>query len=338
MAVGLSGESTAGAEVRLAGDQAIVHARRFLALLALLVVCGLALSLHLLRLEAQKEYRELARIAAGSFFRGVMVTRRWNALHGGVYVPVTESTQPNPYLDDPQRDLTTTDGLRLTKINPAYMTRMISEVLNAEDAVRFHITSLKPIRPANAPDPWEREALRAFEGGATQRDEVLGSGDEASYRYMAPLRTEAPCLDCHAAQGYRLGEVRGGISVTFPFGPYLAALRRHERNLLSAHLLVLAGGLAVVLTLGRTLLSRVRELQAAAGRITTLEGLLPICARCKRIRREGGDPHQQQSWQHVESYLGARTAVEFSHGLCPECARTLYGDFYKPPPDRGAAG
>jgi len=49
-----------------------------------------------------------------------------NALHGGVYVPVTESTQPNPYLEDPLRDVVTTDGLKLTKLNPAYMTRLIS--------------------------------------------------------------------------------------------------------------------------------------------------------------------------------------------------------------------
>jgi hypothetical protein len=46
--------------------------------------------------------------------------RRWNAMHGGVYVPVTKETQPNPYLYDiPERDITTPSGKRLTLMNPA---------------------------------------------------------------------------------------------------------------------------------------------------------------------------------------------------------------------------
>ncbi len=51
-----------------------------------------------------------------AFFDQLLFTRSWNARHGGVYMPVTPETQPNPYLEDPLRDLTTTEGLKLTKI------------------------------------------------------------------------------------------------------------------------------------------------------------------------------------------------------------------------------
>ncbi|MEW6336655.1 MAG: hypothetical protein AB1625_04560 [Acidobacteriota bacterium] len=59
--------------------------------------------------------------------------------------------------------------------------------------------------------------------------------------------------------------------------------------------------------------ARVEQLQAALSEVKTLQGLLPICASCKRIREEDG------SWTQVEVYVRERSQAEFSHGLCPEC-------------------
>ena len=52
-------------------------------------------------LNANKEQKTLAFQTARSFFNQVLISRSWNAMHGGVYVPVTKDTQPNPYLNDP---------------------------------------------------------------------------------------------------------------------------------------------------------------------------------------------------------------------------------------------
>lgn len=60
------------------------------------------------------------------------------------------------------------------------------------------------------------------------------------------------------------------------------------------------------------------ELQEAQGKIRMLKGLLPICAGCKNIRDEQGE------WRQLESYFRARSDVDFSHALCPECTDTLY--------------
>ncbi len=63
-----------------------------------------------------------------------VIYRRWNSERGGVYVPPTDKTPPNPWLDVPDRDLTTTDGRELTLMNPAYMTRLAHELQRASRA------------------------------------------------------------------------------------------------------------------------------------------------------------------------------------------------------------
>ena len=67
---------------------------------------------------------DLARAEAKGVYSKDLVYRRWAAGHGGVYVPVTDETPPNPYLSHiEERDIVTTSGRHLTLINPAYMTR-----------------------------------------------------------------------------------------------------------------------------------------------------------------------------------------------------------------------
>lgn len=65
----------------------------------------------------------------------------------------------------------------------------------------------------------------------------------------------------------------------------------------------------------------IQELQKALAKVKTLSGLLPICASCKNIRNDGG------YWSQIEVYVRDHSDAEFSHSLCPPCARTLYGEF-----------
>ncbi len=65
------------------------------------------------------------------------------------------------------------------------------------------------------------------------------------------------------------------------------------------------------------------ELQEALDKVETLRGLLPICAHCKKIRDDEG------YWHQVEVYIRDHSKVEFSHGLCPDCAKKFYPDFFK---------
>jgi hypothetical protein len=61
------------------------------------------------------------------------------------------------------------------------------------------------------------------------------------------------------------------------------------------------------------------ELKEALANVKTLRGLIPICASCKKIRDDKG------FWSQVEVYVRDRSEAEFSHDICPDCMKKLYG-------------
>jgi hypothetical protein len=275
--------------------------------------------------QVQISILQAARIQARTAFEKDILFRRWNASHGGVYVTVTPSSRPNPYLKAFERDIKTPSGRPLTLVNPAYMTRQVHELGTLESGVIGHITSLKPIRPGNAPDPWEAKALRSFNRGGREVSGVQARGGRDYLRLMRPLITERVCLPCHQAQGYRVGEVRGGISVSVPLAPLTARARHDRLGLIVSHAVLWLLGMLVLGIGVRHLGLRVKERQEAAEarekliaelrealtNVRTLRGLVPICASCKKIRDDKG------YWQQVEVYVRDHSEAEFSHGLCP---------------------
>ncbi len=190
---------------------------------------------------------ESARIQARSNFIKDVIYRSWNSMHGGVYAPVTASTRPNPHLDVTERDIRTPAGRKLTKVNPAYMTRQVHELGFEKYGLRAHITSINPIRPENAPDPWEEAALKGFEKGVDEVSSLEKLEGESYLRLMRPLRTEQSCLQCHAKQGYQLNDVRGGISVSVPMQPLWALAGERKSHIVWGHGLIWLLGMGGIL-------------------------------------------------------------------------------------------
>ncbi len=168
--------------------------------------------------QSKQQYFNLALQSARSFFQQILITREWSALHGGVFVPVTEKTPPNPYLKVVLRDIKISDDLLLTKLNPSYITRQLSEIASTKNGIQFHITSLDPIRPQNAATSWEKNVLLSFEKGTTEVGEFIHAENSSTFSYMAPLITEKSCLQCHS--NYQEGDIRGGISVSLPINSH----------------------------------------------------------------------------------------------------------------------
>ena len=232
---------------RLVSRQHVVGA---LCVWLVLITASFVWNWHLI----ERSVAELARVQAQSHFEKDLVYRRWGAMHGGVYVPPTEGSPPNPYLAAfPERDLQAQSGKALTLINPAYMTRQVHELAAQQDGVRGHITSLQPIRPENIPDEWEKNALISFEKGVKEAVSKESIDGVKYLRYMRPLLTEAPCLKCHESQGYRLGDVRGGISVAVPFAPYISMADHQFKNLLLGHGVFAALGVVALWLFARRL-------------------------------------------------------------------------------------
>ncbi|MBI5520942.1 MAG: DUF3365 domain-containing protein [Desulfovibrio sp.] len=197
---------------------------------------------------------EQARVAARVAFEKDLTFRRWATQRGGVYVKVGPLNQPNPYLSVPERDLKTVDGTRLTLINPAYMMRQVYDIQQHSAQVQGHITSLDPLRPGNRADTWEHEALGNFENGtADERFAVTELEGKPLLRIIRPMRVEEPCLKCHAGQGYSVGDIRGGISVSVPLESHLREFRTQAGKTAAGYFLVWGIGLAGIVCGGRRL-------------------------------------------------------------------------------------
>ncbi len=186
---------------------------------------------------------KLAEKKGSSFFEEIETTRLWNALHGGVYVPITKETQPNKYLKIKNRDIITIDSIKLTKINPAFMTRQIAELAKKHNDIQYHITSLNPIRPENKADLWETKILKSFKKKSDKILEISKYKGLEVYRYMKPLMIKKTCLKCHGEQGYKIGDVRGGISVTMPADFYKKTERKQKTKILVFHFFIMLIGI-----------------------------------------------------------------------------------------------
>ncbi|MBK8807735.1 MAG: DUF3365 domain-containing protein [Bacteroidales bacterium] len=189
----------------------------FLIGLFLIMSLSLAWSIQNKHTTAEK-YAEAE--AIGNFNKD-LIYRKWAAMHGGVYVQISEHTQPNTYLaNDKERDVTTLQGKKLTLINPAYMMRQVHELSAELYGAKGHITSLNPIRPENKADAWETAALHAFEKGDSIYIQKAEINKTPYLRIMKPIVTDKNCLKCHNYHGYKEGEIRGGLSISIPLDKF----------------------------------------------------------------------------------------------------------------------
>jgi PAS domain S-box-containing protein len=162
----------------------------------------------------------------------------------------------------PERDIVTPSGRRLTLLNPAYMTRQVYELAQASGLPRGHLTSLKPLRPENTPDPWEKKALEAFEHGVDEVSEVVSIDGQPAMRLMRPFRIDLSCLTCHEEQGYKVGDIRGGISVSVPMSPIMPNVS-HTWSLILGHVVLWMLGVVGIVLAGRKISLSAAEAMAA---------------------------------------------------------------------------
>lgn len=209
--------------------------------------------------DTDKSVMAMARIQARSAIAKDLLYRRWNAENGGVYGTLSKTTPPNRFLKAVDREISTPSGRQLTLINPSYMTRQVHALeLQQKEGLRSHITSLNPIRPGNAADAWEQTALRRFEQGETEVSGLKEINGRQYLRVMRPLLITAPCLKCHAGQGYKPGDIRGGLSASVPMKEWNILKRQH---LAQGYLLYLTFWLVGLLGLGGAMYQLRRQIR-----------------------------------------------------------------------------
>lgn len=159
----------------------------------------------------------------------ILLTRQWASDHNGLFILKRQGVQPNPYLDLP----TVTDAAGQTYYlrNPAMITRELSAYAHRDGLGYFRVTSLKPVNPNNIPDEFEKLALEEFNGGIEEVIATTGSEHGKVVRFIAPLKVSTSCLNCHARHGYKVGDIRGGLSITIPIDWAQELIKRNLHSL-----------------------------------------------------------------------------------------------------------
>ena len=233
---------------------------KFVIGVAVTLTLTMGVSLYFISKKYEKLVFEQLDIEAKALFQQIVLTRRWVADHGGVFV-LAPWKEPNPYLSEPY--MVDIKGRKYLKESPAMVTKELSEYARKEGGYWFHITSLKLINPENAPDEFERNALKEFEDKhITETSEVEKMESGYFYRYIAPLYIEEPCLKCHSHQGYEIGDVRGAISVSVPMDHALSMIHSGRTGMVTASVITIGLLMLILYVMMKELVLRpVQELK-----------------------------------------------------------------------------
>jgi len=219
-------------------------------IISITISCIIILIFFILAQRYNKLIKEDLLQTARYFYKNIVITRSWIAQYNGVYVEKKMNIKSNPYLKNP--DIQTTDNRIFTKKNPALVTRELSELSEEMSGkLQFHITSLNPINPSNAPNEFERQALESFHNNNPQNlyleySRIEQIDNKNYFRYFGPLFTETSCLNCHSQHGYTVGDIRGGISILLP----MDSIEKAKQN---NYLFMIISGILTILILSFTI-------------------------------------------------------------------------------------
>ncbi len=226
-------------------------ARLMICIGGLIGIVSLILFVSLTRLQEHQALRQI-RIQAEALMAEMLAVREWVSDYGGVW-----TTSPGSYYLEEKNGM--------YRKTPAQVTKELSRLLSTRSRYRFHITSTKLKNPENAPDAVELQALRKFtiDNRPIARVEVVDG--TRYFRYIIPLYATSSCLDCHADQGYQIGDLRGALSVFVPMEEADMALAANRRALAVAMVTIL---LLVILglhvTVNRVVVTPLNQLKSAA--------------------------------------------------------------------------
>jgi len=186
----------------------------------------------------KQETREVAVNVARAYLLSDNRYRRWNALHGGVYILAdNESQQRTIPFDVEEPEIISPSGRRLVLADHAFMMDQVYQLSGPAKDIRGELKSLDPISKRGVANDWEKAALKSLENGEKEVGEVLEINSEQVVFLMRPFVIEEPCLKCHDRGGYKVGDIRGGITVRIPLAQFGIANQPQLKMLWWGHLL-----------------------------------------------------------------------------------------------------
>ncbi len=221
---------------------------KYIISITIILTFMMGIMLHVISEKNEKLLIMQMETQAKALFQQIVITRRWVADHGGVFVEKLPWVKPNPYLEKPV--IADDTGKQYVKQNPALVTKQLSSYAQKEGLFFFSITSLKLLNPENKPDEFEKEALNKFESeGVKELSKIEYIYKRYYFRYIAPLHVEKSCLQCHFKQGYKVGDIRGAISVSVPMDYAFNTIRAERKYIIfggTGMLVILMGVLFLI--------------------------------------------------------------------------------------------
>ncbi|MEW7990798.1 MAG: EAL domain-containing protein [Candidatus Thiodiazotropha sp.] len=222
--------------------------------------------------QNQRMVPEQATAQARAAIEKDMIYRSVVSRVGGIYMPIDQGIAPNPYLAHlPNRDVTTTDGRKLTLVNSSYFTRLVhdQEAKLSPHGIRGHTTKEHPLRPLNVPDHWELKGLKRLRSGEPEWSEETLIDGKPYLRMIRPRLAKASCMACHPEESAKPGEIMGGISVRIPLDQLQAGADARVLSIVGWH-----GGLWILGMIGLFLGNRLLRIQSDEMHYSALHDIL----------------------------------------------------------------
>lgn len=241
--------------------------RKFLLVIGIVVIPVLGAMFVWIGFQQEREVMNQIIHQARILAKQVVLTRQWISDCGGVLVDEkSKGAQGTVYFFENKVEI---GGKVYRRFCPAMVTKKLSQYALREALYRFHLTSLDLLNPENAPGPFEEESLKRFEReGLKEIFKVEKTRSGKYFQYMIPLILKESCLRCHTRKGYKVGMIRGGLSVFLPIHHIDASLKKRYFQLFIAALALIFLTVLTLYTLVNRLVVRpVRRLERMAREI-----------------------------------------------------------------------
>jgi PAS domain S-box-containing protein len=206
----------------------------------------------------------------------------------------------------------------LFDMKTAFMTHQLDEPVGHDDQTfRVHITSLRPLRPQRAPNAWEAAALHAFASGSREVSSVEIIDGKPHLRWMQPLIRTEGCMKCHRADGYRLGDLCGGMSVLVPLSEFREVAHTEISYEAIGYTALWAAGICGIVFTARRLACQVRRVRQAEDQLrmaddgleTTVQRRTAELSQQIEDRKKAEDSLRDSEARHRTLFMSSSDAV-----------------------------
>ena len=268
--------------------RSFAYIKMFIASLCSILLLFVAIIFAFLYWRNDELLLQRMREQAITYYDLIIHTKTWNYDYGGVYILKRSDTESNIYLRNLgiNPDVAAEGGRTFTMRNHAIMINEISRMSELKEGAKFRITSLRPIDPENAPDPFEKQALEKFEHREGEFYRVEYPSDKPPvFRYLAPMKADQTCLDCHRTQGYKVGSIVGAVSITIPVDNILHEARTSKTLLIVASLMILSLLIGIIYILTGRLVEKLDSVQRRYASLISTDELTRLRNRRYVLRR-----------------------------------------------------